>query len=220
MSEYHKIENVWARDLQTHRLIEEAWKTPELRHLRDTQWHWTEKIDGMNIRVTHVVGTDIVKFGGKSENAAIPARLVDHLRTTFTAERMKAAFPPDADSTEPGATVILYGEGYGCGIQKVGVRYHPTEARFALFDVRYGYTWLTQDNVTDIGEKLVLDSAPFIGSGTLDQAIEMARNGFKSLIAFDTSLDAEGLIVRPECELFDRRGRRIIAKIKTRDFAS
>lgn len=52
--------------------------------------------------------------------------------------------------------------------------------------------------------------------GLLDRLL--VRAGFKSKCAVDESLMAEGLVLRPEFELRDRLGRRIITKIKSKDF--
>jgi len=52
--------------------------------------------------------------------------------------------------------------------------------------------------------------------GTLYQAIATAEMGFRSCLG---DLQAEGLVVRPIVDLYDRAGRRIIGKIKHKDFA-
>ena len=60
---------------------------------------------------------------------------------------------------------------------------------------------------------------PIIGIWKLEQAIEYVKNGFKSTIADNKEYIAEGLIMKPKTELFNRRGERIIAKIKHKDFS-
>jgi hypothetical protein len=75
--------------------------------------------------------------------------------------------------------------------------------------------WLERENVVDIAEKFGIRVVPIIGEGTLSEAIEMTRKGFKSVWGDFT---AEGIVARPKVELLSRRGERIITKIKNRDF--
>ena len=53
---------------------------------------------------------------------------------------------------------------------------------------------------------------------TIDEAIDLVRNGFKSTIAENPDYDAEGLVLKTPDGLMTRRGERIIFKIKTCDF--
>lgn len=53
---------------------------------------------------------------------------------------------------------------------------------------------------------------------TLKEAEEMVRRGFKSPIAENTEYEAEGLVLKPTVQLFNKQGERIIVKIKTVDY--
>lgn len=75
--------------------------------------------------------------------------------------------------------------------------------------------WLERHNVDDIGRKLGIRSVPILGHGTLDEAIEMCKKGFKSHWG---DFIAEGIVARPEVEMLTRRGERIITKVKYKDF--
>lgn len=75
--------------------------------------------------------------------------------------------------------------------------------------------WLERNNVEDVAQKLGLDIVPIIGTGTLHDMVAAAKNGFMSIWGKFT---AEGIIAKPTTELCDRAGRRIITKIKHRDF--
>jgi len=77
---------------------------------------------------------------------------------------------------------------------------------------------LTRDNLEGIARQLGIDVVPVVGYGTLDEAVEFTKMGYKSLIAQNKDYDAEGLILRPPLELFNRAGERIIAKLKAKDF--
>lgn len=205
MTQYHKIQSVYKRDERTHKFIEGQFSLPEFEYLKDCKWVWTEKIDGTNIRITLSNGQ--MKIDGKTDNAQIPAFLYRRLEELFKPDQLQSVFP-DGD-------VILYGEGYGAKIQKVGSLYLPDSVDFILFDVRIGNWWLRREDVEEIASKLKLKVVPITGRDTLMTAIEVVRSGIPSLIG---NCPAEGLVLRPEVELKTRRGDRIITKIKTKDF--
>jgi ATP-dependent RNA circularization protein (DNA/RNA ligase family) len=210
MKEYHKIQTVYFRDPENNHktLLEGAWAKPEFELLKDIDWVCTEKIDGTNIRV--MWDGENVRFGGKTDKAQIPSILIEALQDTFTNEKMKEVFP-DADN------VCLYGEGYGKKIQKGG-NYLSDRADFILFDVKVGDWWLTREANEDVATKLNIGVVPIIGIWKLEQAINHVKNGFKSTIAHNKYYVAEGLIMKPKTELFNRSGERIITKIKHKDF--
>ncbi|SHH97071.1 RNA ligase [Chryseolinea serpens] len=210
MKEYHKIQTVFLRTPESKfkTLMEGHWALPEFEVLKDIPWIWTEKIDGTNIRIQW--NGQEVRFGGKTDDAHIPTFLLNVLQTKFTTERMKTVFP---DATE----VCLYGEGYGAKIQK-GSHYLPDRTDFILFDCKIDSWWLARPNLEDIANKLSIGVVPIMGMGTLLQAVEFVKQGYKSTIAHNKNYDAEGLIMKPAVELFNRQGQRIVSKIKFRDF--
>ena len=210
MKQYHKIQTAYLRDPETKykTLLEGEWAKPEFYFLQDIDWICTEKIDGTNIRV--MWDGESVRFGGKTDNAQIPTNLLEALQDRFTNEKMKDVFPDAHD-------VCLYGEGYGAKIQKGG-NYLPDRADFILFDVKVGLCWLTRQSNKDIAEKLNIDVVPVIGIWKLKDAIDYAKKGFKSTISHNKDYTAEGLVMKPVIELFNRQGERIITKIKHKDF--
>jgi len=207
MKEYQKIQTVFLRDPSTNfkTLLEGEFALPEFAYLAHNEWVFTEKVDGTNTRVMFD-GSQII-FGGKTDNAQIPAPLVARLQIVFLPliETFKAKF---ADG------VCLYGEGYGAKIQKGGGNYR-SDQDFVLFDIRIGDWWLERAAVEEIAEALNIGIVPIIGTGTLYDMVEMARAGFDSLWGH---FMAEGIVARPKVELQSRGGHRIITKIKHRDF--
>ena len=132
------------------------------------------------------------------------------LYETVTPGKMSAAFPGCND-------VVVYGEGFGAGIQKGGGDYQQSKG-LILFDVLVdGKWWLSHDNVIDVGKKLDLPVVPSFGEMTLEQATEIVKDGFKSKLGGGVK-DAEGLVGRPIEALFDKNGARLIVKLKTKDF--
>lgn len=215
MKEYSKIQTVYLRDPETNfkRLLIGQYALPAFEYLAQNEWVFTEKVDGTNIRVMIQMpqtsdGEMTVTFGGKTDSAQIPAKLVTRLEERFHAPERRAQlghlFPSGA---------CLYGEGYGAKIQSGG-NYRPDQD-FVLFDVKIGDVWLERHNVEDIAGKLGLDVVPIIERGTLSQMVEMAKAGFSSRWG---DFIAEGIVARPACELKARNGDRLITKIKHRDF--
>lgn len=208
MSLYGKIETLYQRDDVTHRLVEPLVIKNRIYECLNP-WVWTEKVDGTNIRVIWKDG--LVSVGGRTDNAQLPAQLLDAIRGMATPELFASSFPDCSD-------VILYGEGYGAGIQKAGVGYSHKKG-FILFDVKVGEWWLEDDDVRDVGAKMGIPVVPLFGEMTLANATEMVRGGILSRCASVVGTKAEGLVGRPVKQLFDRHGNRLIVKLKSKDFS-
>jgi ATP-dependent RNA circularization protein (DNA/RNA ligase family) len=209
MMEYHKIETIFERDPKSFVVDPTKLKASVLGTIRE--WDVTEKIDGTNIRVK-LAQDGTVAFGGRSDAAQIPSDLVQYLIRNFEQDALKTALwigdPVD---------VVLYGEGYGPGIQKGGGLYRSDKS-FILFDVLVaGQWWLDREAVADIALKLGMDTVPYLGRMTLDQIVEHVREPFPSKLGTAT---AEGVVARPIETLFDKRMKRVIIKLKTKDFVA
>ena len=209
MTEYHKIDTLFKRDMTSPKktLVMGDWTNETFAYLADNQWQFTEKVDGTNIRVIFAGGK--VEFGGRTDNASIPAPLIKRLEDRFLTIRQREVL---AEAFPDG--VILYGEGYGAKIQSGGN--YRADQDFVLFDVRVGKIWLRRPDVEDVAAKFGLDVVPVIGEGTLHDAVAVARAGIRSRWG---DFAAEGIVARPSVELLDRAGHRVITKIKSRDFA-
>lgn len=207
MKEYHKIQTVFKRDPATHHktLLDGDFSLPEFQYLSYNEWVFTEKVDGTNIRV--LFDKEKMIFGGKTDDAQIPAYLVQRLNERFLPQIdvFKASFPDG---------VCLYGEGYGAKIQKGGGNYRRDQD-VVLFDVKIGDWWLQREDIEKIAQQLSIALVPIIGQGTLYDMIGMARKGFTSQWG---DFLAEGIVARPKVELKTRSGERIITKIKHKDF--
>ena len=212
-NKYHKILSLFKRNMAgDKKFIIGDWSTPELEYLKDNQWVFTEKVDGTNIRIMWD-GKEVV-FGGRSDNAQLPVPLTMKLDELFKRMEPRQKFA-EIFPLEPELDVIFYGEGYGAKIQKGGGNYIPDGVDFVLFDVAINGLYLERHNVEDIANKFGIKIVPIIGHGTLEEAIEMTKKGFKSQWGDFT---AEGIVARPKTEMRTRRGDRIITKVKYRDF--
>jgi hypothetical protein len=223
MREFPKIQSIYKRDEKTHKFIEGQWSLPEFEYLKNNIWQWTEKVDGTNIRVIwHPCNFDGVirnsaldpfcytsqlEFKGKTDNADIPKFLLAKLQEMFPAEKLSQEFPD--------TPLCLYGEGYGARIQKGGGNYIPKGVSFILFDVWIKEWWLKREDVEEVATKLGIDVVPIKIYGTIHEAINLVRDGYKSQWG---DFLAEGLVGKPVIELKNRKGERILTKLKTKDF--
>ena len=244
MIKYPKIQTVYKRDPSTNykTLLEGQYSLPEFQYLADMEWEWTEKIDGTNIRIWNNPGFDYrtypyqpkinfggfdyrtypyqpkINFGGRTDRAQIPPFLLSRLQEIFAPDKWYTVFEENVKAKQ----IILYGEGYGDRIQKVGSKYISGGVDFILFDVMIDGIWLTRDSVDDIAHQFGIKSVPIGGYGSLKDAVEFVKSWGKhpptSIIAEDPALIPEGLVMRPRLYLQNRLGNRIITKIKYRDF--
>lgn len=208
MTEYHKIETLFERDINgTKKLIDGAFRNEAVRYLANNDWFFTEKIDGTNIRI-HWDGHK-VEFAGRTDRAQIPKPLMEYLTNTFSSMEAEEMFEQKFGETE----VILFGEGYGPGIQKGGA--YRNDVSFILFDVLIGDTWLKRDSVEDIATAFGIDIVPIVFVGDIKEAVDFVKTKPKSTIG---TANMEGLVGRPVVEMKDRLGKRVIVKIKVCDF--
>ncbi len=204
MKEYNKIETIFERDaMGSKRLIPGKFRNKTVEFLKDNIWVFTEKIDGTNIRV-HWDGHK-VEFGGRTDRAQIPAPLVNALNIMFGGVENEELFEQKFGAND----VILFGEGYGPGIQNGGA--YRKDVSFILFDVMVGDIYLERENVEDIAKTFNIDVVPIVGEGTLEDGIAFAQTRPKSTIG---SAKMEGIVARPKVEVKDRLNRRVIVKIK------
>lgn len=219
---YHKINAPFKRHTSGNkkgRLIPGDWSVPEFEYLAGNQWEFTEKVDGTNIviQLHRYEDSLTVNYHGRTAKSDIPPYLLN---------RLKELFPNSPTGDGAGANVgrwmvdnnltdvLLYGEGYGPKIQKIGEKYRD-DHDFVLFDVKIGNFWLDRNNVNDVASKLDIDAVPTLGQGTLQDAIDIVSD---TMVSNWGDFEAEGIIARPVVPMFDRHGNRIITKIKGVDF--
>lgn len=170
-------------------------------------WHITEKIDGTNIRI-HWDGIDKITFGGRTPDAQIPTHLLIYLQQTFTKEEFNVFI---------GEEVLLFGEGYGPKIQKVGGNYRA-DPGFILFDVIIDGWWLEQLNVEDVAKKFWVPTAPYLGVMKEDEIVEYVKSKPKSYCSI-IEQEMEGIIARSNPQMLFRAIKQpIMFKLKCKDF--
>lgn len=208
MRKYEKIDTLFARDIEgTKKLMLGAFRDASVEFLQYADWEWTEKIDGTNIRVCWDGHT--VTFGGRTDSAQIPADLVTKLNELFGGETNAQIFEQAFGEKE----VILFGEGYGRKIQKVGSAYIPDGVSFILFDVLIGDNYQPREWVENTAAMFGIKVVPIVGHGDLWDAVTYVHNHPMSVVG-EGRCEMEGIVCRPKVELRDRCGNRVIVKIK------
>ena len=203
--QYPKINTIWKRDENNKfRIIEGDYSKIEFTAIK--KWNITEKIDGTNIRVIYKNG--IVSFGGRTDNAQIPAHLYEYLQRTFTLPIMLEVFG-DAD-------VVLFGEGYGPKIQKGGGLYRK-DVGFILFDAYIDGWWVLRNSIEDISDKIGIHYVPLIGTMKINEAVEYVQSKPNSIIANEPKI-MEGIVARSTPLLLFRDGNPLMWKLKVRDY--
>lgn len=235
---YQKINTLFKRG-ENNLIIPTEFCQDEFNYLKDLKWECTEKIDGTNMRVIitpiysqkYLENANVfvdaftefkIEFKGKSDDAIIPKHLLAKMQEIFTESKVYEAFAEhyvlnNGNFEKNLNPIILYGEGYGVKIQKGG-NYISNGVDFILFDVKIGDFWLLRDSCEDIARSLNINIVPLVGLMTIPEAIEYVKKGFVSNISENRSYMAEGLVLKTPLGLMDRRGNRLITKIKYKDF--
>jgi len=204
---YSKIPGPFKRNPETNKLMPGVFTTPEIEALYDVPiWSFTEKIDGMSMRA--LWDGHEVTFGGRTDRAQIPGDLLGEMQRIFTEEKFEQEF-----GDKP---VVVFGEGYGAGIQKGG-HYRDTKG-FIGFDMAVNGSYLSPDNARAaiqncFGADVTDGSLPTL---SLDQIIE----GYSHYASFFSraGVPPEGFVGVTIPGLLDKRGHRITVKIKGCDF--
>jgi hypothetical protein len=217
---YPKITTLYSRDSETFGVIPGEFRKEEFRLVRT--WLVTEKIDGTNIRVILHPNGDI-DLRGRTERSEIPNSLTGKFLTTFTEDVMYGTFNKNPD-TGLYPTIVLFMEGYGERIQKGGGNYRKGVS-FRIFDIWIDGWWLQYQSVVSIAKSLDVNMAPYIT--TITDWLPTDRGELEDVAGYSivakedkahVGVVPEGIVARTDPILCDRRGHRIMWKLKFRDF--
>jgi ATP-dependent RNA circularization protein (DNA/RNA ligase family) len=213
MIQYHKIESVFKRDPETNfATFLDEFTNPTFEALAHIGWVGTEKVDGTNIRIS------AHEIGGRTDNAVLPKTLVPVLEAIQDRFEDPDVSPPMKDRHNP---LILFGEGYGAGIQKGGGAYRPDKA-FVLFDVynTENGRWWSREWVENLAQAWDIPIVPVLGETTLTGWVNWVNTTSNRESKLHPGAPNEGVVLRPTVELKDDLGKRVITKLKFRDFPS
>jgi len=212
---YPKIQTLYDRD-EKFKVDPTQIRCPEFSLI--TRWLITEKIDGTNVRIVRTTDGERVILGrtDKADWALRESPLKKKLDSMFPIELLNQVI-------EPGVEAILYGEGYGAGIQKGGK--YRKDPSFRLFDVRIGEWWLNWPDVIEIAQALDICTVPILDIwDTIPTCkAELEDITGTSHVSLEEGGDAsslpEGVVARTDPLLFNRWGDRVMWKLKFVDFA-
>ena len=182
-------------------------RSPTVKFLSELEWQFTEKMDGTNTRV-YWDGHKI-SYGGRTDRSQMPVPLMNYLVSVFGTPEAEQLFEQTFGERE----VILFGEGYGPKIQSGGA--YRSDVSFMLFDVMVGDNYQPREMVEKTAQMFGIDVVPIVCEGTIQDGIDFVMHHPKSTMG---SAMMEGVVGRPEVELRDRCGNRVIVKIKWNDF--
>jgi hypothetical protein len=215
---YPKIETLYVRDKDTFTVTSEL-RLPEFGLVK--HWHVTEKVDGTNVIVTYrpsAFDDHSVRFTGRNGSSELPGPLKAFMEKNVTLDALDRLF--DADGRE----VTLFGEGYGPGIQKGGGNYR-SDVSFRLFDVNVGNEfcpglWLNWDSVSDIAQKLGVDTVPVLSTvASLGEVTQLVHTFSRTAVEDGgKGLTHEGVVARTDPYLLTRYGTRLMFKLKGSDY--
>lgn len=223
--EYPKIDTLYDRDGRY--VIVGNLRRQEFGNIK--RWSLTEKINGTNTRATLFYNGEVV-YGGKTDDAEMSSELLEYLKKTFMPEKMKNALWLHNKPVPQSATI--YGEGYGPKISAGSGKYRK-DVSFRLFDcfVKYddGNWWLERNNLEDVARKLGIKCVPILGvidflptSSEEIQKIFADSMNRNRLVAIEeggmVDMIPEGIIAKTDELLFNRKGERVMWKLKIKDF--
>jgi len=210
---YPKINSLWKREEQTKKFIENAYSVPEFTIIK--HWLVEEKIDGMNTRIIieYVDSkTSNMTIKGRTDDAMMPAKLIDYLTNLFTPEKRQELLNFMHAKTK----VILFGEGYGPKIQSGGN--YRNDIGFILFDIWGGNRWSTREEVKTLADLLNLPTPHTYGMMTEQEIIDLVKSKPNSPTAI-RPMQFEGVICRSEPLLVNNYTRDpVMFKLKCKDF--
>jgi len=209
---YPKIETCFNRD-KKFKVDENSIRLPEINNIK--RWLVTEKIDGTSGRVIYDPNVDKVFYGGRTDksdrNSYERLGIAKLLEEKFTLEKMREVFPD--------RVVTIFMEYYGEKINSSGNLRKGVS--FRVFDVQVEDLWLEWESVKDIASKFGVKTVPEYGVVSFEEAVEIAKT-CTSIVAQEEigrdDVPAEGIVCRTVPLLLQRNGKRLMFKLKKKDY--
>ena len=213
-TKYTKFSSPFVKDDKFKNTIELAQVLPTGR------WILTEKVDGTNIRIiltkpdeegnrTTMVGSRTLLLNPDDKGSKQFYSCIEDVNLNKLAEYFK-----DVNST-----VVIYGEGYGAGVQTGGM--YSSKKNFRVFDICIGKAYQDFEYVQKVCIDNQLNLVPIIGETreiTYGQCYTSLDKFKETLIKEGTGGKPEGLVYKFEPVLLNKYGERLIFKVKFKDF--
>jgi hypothetical protein len=212
---YPKIQTIFKRT-ETGEILPDQITKREFEVIDD--WTITEKIDGTNIHVDFEKTDDLdynwkVTYHGKTDNAQIPIPLMNHLIEMF-GEQLTKYVNYFTSNDESVSKIIIFGEGYGAGIQNGGS--YSKDQRFIAYDMWIDGWWLEPLHAKRICEEIDVPFVPVVALNTRQRAIEFIQSKPMSMLAPEHIM--EGLVASSNPLMLFRDGTPIKWKLKQKDY--
>jgi len=214
---YSKIQTLYNRDTDGNfGVIPGQFRCDEFALI--SKWLITEKIDGRNHRVM-LFADGHVEHRGRTDRAQFAPFMMDAAQRLVDNNTLRTVIEQDVNGEWP--MTILYGELYGPKIQSGGK--YCDNIRLRLFDVRIGDWWLNYKDVVSISGKLNLGYAPVLAVEA--DWVPTCKAELLDLFPYNCSVinkrenvEPEGIVARTDPLLLNRRGERVMWKLKVSDF--
>ena len=213
-TKYSKYSSPFKKDEKFKNTIETSQILPVGR------WIKTEKIDGTNIRIIITKsdndGNRIVYVGSRklilNPKDKTSNQYMDCLND-INFNKLKEYFE------EIDSTIIIYGEGYGSGVQKGGI--YSSKKNYRVFDIRIGNAYQDFEYIEKVCIDNQLNIVPVIGEVreiTYGECITSLDKFKETLIKEGDGGIPEGIVYKFEPVLLNKYGERLIFKVKFKDF--
>lgn len=234
---YEKILAPFARDNNKSKYVnKEKWSKPEFEMLKDIDWIWTLKIDGTCVVVQW--NGERVNLLGHTDKTQFNERTKSYLEGLFCTSEAETVFE-DLYGDQP---VDICGEFVS---KDMNENYGHPDGHFYAFDIRNGSTgkyWGRESLIEFVNRFPDIEIVPIMLIGSINDAVDwiaIAKKAWNasatekernrvSFIRDDGKLfdiynlfgnyDIEGLVGRPNVELYNSKNERIICKIKCSDY--
>lgn len=189
--------------------VTREFRKPEFGLVKD--WKFYEKVDGTSVILHYEQMLTNSTFYGRTARSKFNDRQARFL--TDTMRRHHNAVEANILAVNLIATLDIYAELVGPDLQ--GNPYGLDEHRLYVFDMRVNdQYWLDAHKVEGNAAACGFRHVPYMGIDSTHNISELVFRGFTSEIA---PVDSEGVVMRTDPLLYDNRGKRIIAKLKTKD---
>ncbi len=184
------------------------YREPELEYLAKNLWTYKRKLNGENMRV--LWDGDQAVWNGRTDSFSTDIATTEYMNSTFAEEIFEEKFGRDK-------IVLLFGEHMGPKTQGNELSLDSTE--FVLFDVNIASVWLEPKSLQSIANYFGLRTCyDFMHPEDEERDYADTLENLIDLTARGEFADWEGIVATPSIGVFNRKGDRIICKIKNQDY--
>ena len=181
------------------------YRDPTVGFLANSLWEIRRKIDGENIRIRW--DGEQALWNGKTNAFVCSGSFQDYMNSTFLEEIFEEKFGRDKE-------VIIFGEKMGPKTQGNELGLEKDEV--IIFDVCIDGYWLNKWSVRSIADYFNIRTVyDFMPPNTQQ---EWRLPTIIGAVAHGQFKEWEGIVATPKVEIRDQKGKRIIVKIKNRDY--